>query len=70
MKRCRYCHRPLKDAESIKRGFGPVCFDRVKKRPRRRKKLDLESLEENMTIGEWYESQKGSDSNESSGIQD
>lgn len=27
--RCRLCHRILKDSESIARGFGPVCWERV-----------------------------------------
>lgn len=24
---CRYCHRPLKDPESVARGVGPVCAE-------------------------------------------
>lgn len=31
MDRCLICHRKLKDAESRKRGIGPVCWHRVMK---------------------------------------
>ncbi|MHB8117876.1 MAG: DUF6011 domain-containing protein [Methanothrix sp.] len=27
---CRRCHRHLKDPASMKRGFGPVCFQKIR----------------------------------------
>lgn len=72
MKRCRYCHRVLKDAESIARGIGPVCYARLGKRSTGRKKAVHTSVgtEESITIEEWYESQKGSANDESIGFYD
>jgi len=29
MKRCRRCHRVLKDAESIIIGYGPICYKKI-----------------------------------------
>lgn len=29
MGRCEKCHRVLKDPNSVKRGFGPVCWKRA-----------------------------------------
>lgn len=67
MTRCRYCHRVLKDVESIARGFGPVCYGRISKKRKRRNGGANSSAEaeESITIEEWYESQKGSVSDES-----
>jgi hypothetical protein len=28
---CKYCHRELKNKESIKLGYGPSCFKKHKK---------------------------------------
>jgi hypothetical protein len=28
-KHCRRCGRPLKDPVSIRRGYGPICYDKV-----------------------------------------
>lgn len=72
MKRCRYCHRVLKDAESIARGIGPVCYGRLRHKAKRQKKSAHTSAdaEESITIEEWYESQKGSANNESVGLYD
>lgn len=68
MQRCRYCHRRLKDAESIARGIGPVCYGRIRKKDKRPKKSVAlcADTEETITIDEWLSSQKGSEVVESS----
>ena len=50
MKRCRICHRQLRDAESIRIGVGPVCRSRL----HRRKKSSSRKIQksENMTLWE------------------
>lgn len=68
MKRCRYCHRALKDAESIARGIGPVCYGRIRRSHKRLKKSVPFSAgaEESITIDEWLTSQKRSERIENS----
>lgn len=36
---CRRCHRLLKDAASIKRGYGPVCWKKVQLENEQQKKI-------------------------------
>jgi len=65
MKRCRYCHKALKDAESIARGIGPVCFGRLHQRKRRLSTGQPTGGTDSMTIEEWFATtQKGSEENE------
>ncbi len=72
MKRCRYCHRRLKDAVSIARGIGPVCYSRLGRRKNNLAKGTFPAADqgEAITIEEWYESQKGSVNDESVGHND
>ena len=50
MKRCRICHRQLRDAESIRIGIGPVCRSRLHRRKKSSSRKIQES--ENMTLWE------------------
>ena len=50
MKRCRICHRQLRDAESIRIGVGPVCRSRLHRRKKSSSRKIQES--ENMTLWE------------------
>ena len=72
MKRCRYCHRRLKDEESIARGIGPVCYSRLGRKRKSPSKgaFPAADPEEAITIEEWYESQEGSVNDESVGHND
>ena len=53
MKRCRICHRQLRDAESIRIGIGPVCRSRLHRRKKNSNPKIQES--ENMTLWELLE---------------
>lgn len=53
MKRCRICHRQLRDAESIRIGIGPVCRSRLHRRKKSSSRKIQES--ENMTLWELLE---------------
>lgn len=52
VKRCRICHRKLRDAESIRLGIGPVCRSRF---PKYKKSRKAAGHAENMTIWDLLE---------------
>lgn len=46
MERCRRCGRQLKDKQSIKLGYGPVCYEKmevIKDKPKLFRPLTLQS---------------------------
>lgn len=57
MARCLICHRQLKDAESIARQLGPVCYARVmqvakEERERRKAKKEQRGIKGQISIFE------------------
>lgn len=51
MKRCRICHRQLRDAESVRIGIGPVCRSRLHRRKKASSPKKIQESE-NMTLWE------------------
>ena len=58
---CRRCGRPLKNLHSRRRGYGPVCYQKVfgkttEPRRRARKKVDLDILRKELDdVRRWLE---------------